>query len=112
MLSLKITDKNILYQSFMPFLRNGGLFIPTDEVCKIGQEVLLSLTLTFMKEIGHINQIAGHIVWITPKEAQNNQTAGVGFHFSNIDERTIEVKNKIETYLASNIKSNDVTHTM
>jgi type IV pilus assembly protein PilZ len=28
-LSLTIKDRTVLYAAYMPFLRNGGLFIPT-----------------------------------------------------------------------------------
>ncbi|NOU22115.1 MAG: pilus assembly protein PilZ, partial [Methyloglobulus sp.] len=38
-LSLSIKDKNALYQAYMPFVINGGLFIPTDREYQMGQEV-------------------------------------------------------------------------
>lgn len=30
-LSLTIKDKSVLYAAYMPFIRNGGLFIPTNK---------------------------------------------------------------------------------
>jgi hypothetical protein len=30
-LSLTIRDKNLLYSSYMPYIRNGGLFVPTSK---------------------------------------------------------------------------------
>ncbi|NVL32113.1 pilus assembly protein PilZ, partial [Pseudomonas syringae pv. actinidiae] len=30
-LSLTIKDKSVLYAAYMPFIRNGGLFIPTSK---------------------------------------------------------------------------------
>ena len=31
-LSLTIKDKSALYDAYMPFVKNGGLFIPTNKV--------------------------------------------------------------------------------
>ena len=31
-LSLTIKDKAVLYSAYMPFLDNGGLFVPTNKV--------------------------------------------------------------------------------
>ena len=44
-LSLTIRDKSALYASYMPFIKNGGLFIPTDKPYKLGDEVFMLLTL-------------------------------------------------------------------
>ena len=38
-LSLSIKDKNALYMAYMPFVANGGLFIPTNREYEMGQEV-------------------------------------------------------------------------
>lgn len=39
-LSLTIKDKSVLYAAYMPFIRNGGLFIPTNKMreSEINQE--------------------------------------------------------------------------
>jgi len=108
-LSLKISDENMLYHAYMPFLENGGLFIPTNKIYKLGEEVFLLLTL--MKEAERI-PVAGNIAWITPKGAQGNQAAGIGVHFSDLDGSGLTVKHKIETYLAERLTSDKVTHTM
>ena len=44
-LSLKISDQNMLYHSYMPFLKNGGLFIPTNKDYQMGEEVFILLSL-------------------------------------------------------------------
>lgn len=108
-LSLKISDENMLYHAYMPFLKNGGLFIPTNKTYKLGDDVFLLLTL--MKETEKI-PVAGTIAWITPKGAQGNQAAGIGVHFSEMDGAALAVKNKIENYLAERLKSDKATHTM
>ena len=106
-LSLTIRDKSALYASYMPFVRNGGLFIPTNKSYKLGDEVFMLLTLMDDKEK---LPIAGRIVWITPRGAQSNRTAGIGVQFSELDKG--QTKNKIETYLAAALKSDRQTHTM
>lgn len=66
-LSLTIKDKSVLYAAYMPFIRNGGLFIPTNKNYKLGDEVFMLLNL--MEEPEKI-PVAGKVVWITPKGAQ------------------------------------------
>jgi Tfp pilus assembly protein PilZ len=44
-LSLTIKDKAVLYSAYMPFLSNGGLFVPTNKAYDIGDEVFMLLTL-------------------------------------------------------------------
>ena len=44
-LSLTIKDKAVLYAAYMPFIKNGGLFIPTNKQYKLGEEVFLLLNL-------------------------------------------------------------------
>jgi len=81
-LSLTIRDKSALYASYMPFIKNGGLFIPTAKPYKIGDEVFMLLTLMDSKEK---IPVAGHVVWVTPPGAQSNRTAGIGVQFSEKD---------------------------
>ena len=106
-LSLTIKDKSALYAAYMPFVKNGGLFIPTPKVYKVGDEVFMLLTL--MEEAEKI-PIAGKIVWITPIGAQGNRASGIGVQFSDQDKGT--ARNKIETYLAGALKADRPTHTM
>ena len=106
-LSLTIKDKSALYAAYMPFVKNGGLFIPTNKAYNLGDEVFMLLTL--MEETEKI-PVAGKIVWITPKGAQGNRAAGVGVQFSDLDNGA--ARNKIETYLAGALSSDRATHTM
>lgn len=106
-LSLTIKDKSALYAAYMPFVKNGGLFIPTNKAYHLGDEVFMLLTL--MDETEKM-PVAGKIIWITPKGAQGNRAAGIGIQFSGQDGGT--ARNKIETYLAGALKSDRQTHTM
>lgn len=106
-LSLAIKDKSSLYSAYMPFVKNGGLFIPTSKKYALNDEVFMLLTL--MDETEKL-PVAGKIVWITPSGAEGGRIAGIGVQFSNQDKGA--VRNKIETYLAGALKSERRTHTM
>ena len=107
MLSLSIKDKASLYAAYMPYVTNGGLFIPTTKRYSLGDEVFMLLTLMDDKER---LPVAGKIIWITPQGAQGNRSAGVGVQFSFQDKGA--TRNKIETHLAGAMKSDRITHTM
>ena len=106
-LSLTIKDKSALYAAYMPFIKGGGLFIPTKKSYQLGEEVFMLLTL--MDDTEKI-PVAGKIVWITPPGAQGNRAAGIGVQFSDQDEGV--ARNKIEGYLAGALQSDKPTHTM
>ena len=44
-LPLTIKDKTALYSAYMPFVRGGGLFVPTAKRYNLGDEVFILLTL-------------------------------------------------------------------
>jgi len=44
-LSFVIKEKHALYTAFIPFIKNGGLFIPTTKRYRIGDELFLLLRL-------------------------------------------------------------------
>jgi len=106
-LSLAIKEKSALYAAYMPYVKGGGLFIPTNKGFKIGEEVfmLLSLVDDLLK-----HKVVGKVIWITPV-AQANRPQGIGVQFSERD-GGIEVKNKIEALLGGALKANRPTHTM
>ncbi len=106
-LSLTIKDKAVLYSAYMPFLEHGGLFVPTNKSYNIGDDVFMLLTL--MDEPEKI-PIAGKVVWVTPKGAQGNRTAGIGVQFSEQDRGATQ--RKIETYLAGALSGDKPTQTM
>lgn len=105
-LSLTIKDKAVLYSAYMPYLDNGGLFVPTNKPYKVGDEVFMLLSL--MDEADKI-PIAGRVVWVTPRGAQGNRTAGIGVQFS---EQDATANAKIENHLAGSLDSDRPTHTM
>ena len=44
-LSLTIKDSTVLYAAYMPFVRHGGLFVPTNKKYELGEEVFILLAL-------------------------------------------------------------------
>lgn len=106
-LSFAIKDKNALYASFMPFVKNGGLFIPTTKRYQLGDELFLLLQL--MDETERI-PVAGKVVWVTPPGAEGNRAIGVGVQFSDQDKGA--ARRKIEEYLAGALSAERQTHTM
>ncbi|MBS3953385.1 PilZ domain-containing protein [Methylicorpusculum oleiharenae] len=106
-LSLSIKDKNALYSAYMPFVLNGGLFIPTNREYEMGQEVFMLLNL--MEETERI-PIAGKIIWKTPAGSEGYRTTGIGVQFSDQDGGL--ARSKIENYLAGALESDRPTHTM
>lgn len=105
--SLNINSKSALYASYMPFLKNGGIFVPTSKSYQLGDEIFMLLQL--MDDPAK-HPVAGSVVWLTPNDAQGNKTVGVGVHF-NEDETAKVVRGRIEQILAGHLGSSRPTHT-
>ena len=93
MLSVTIEDEAVLHAAYMPFVVNGGLFIPTAERYQLGDEVFVLLRL--LDEPAGI-PLAGKVVWITPEGARGGAAAGVGVQFNDADDL---VRRRIEERL-------------
>ena len=104
-LQLTIRDKNSLYNAYMPFVLGGGLFIPTPKKYKLGDEVLIVMSMMAETEK---QVVVGKVVWITPIGCQGNRAPGIGVHF--VDNP--DLQKKIETYLAGALQADRQTHTM
>lgn len=111
MLSLYISDEEVLYKSYIPFLKYGGLFIPTEKMYKLGDEVFILLTLL---TDGDKSPVAGKVVWINPKGTSGSRPSGIGVEFGDIDKGV--TRDKIEKLLsgliADKTKSQRPTYTM
>lgn len=107
-LSLNINSKSALYAAYMPFLKRGGIFVPTAKPYNLGDEVFMLLSL--MDEPGKL-PIAGTVVWLTPPGAQGNKTQGIGVQFSD-DESGQSARAKIENLLGGHLQSTKPTHTL
>ena len=78
-LSLTVKDKAQLYSAYIPFVRNGGIFVPTPKRYFLGDEVFVLLTLP---ESSERLPVAGKVIWVTPVGAQGARTAGIGVRVS------------------------------
>ncbi len=107
-LSLAIKEKAALYAAYMPFLKNGGIFVPTTRNYQLGDDVYLLLTL--MDDPSKL-PIAGKVAWVTPAGSHGNKTQGIGVSFP-ADETGIAARQKIEALLAGALKSTRPTHTL
>lgn len=110
-LTLDIDDKAALYAAYMPFIANGGLFIPAQRNDRknysLGDEVFLLLNLV---EQGERLPVAGKVIWVTPPGAQGQRQSGVGIQFSNQDGGATQ--QKIESLLGGTLRSERPTHTL
>ena len=107
-LSLAIKEKAALYAAYMPFLKHGGMFVPTVKPYKIGDEIYLILALM---DDPNKYPIAGKVAWITPAGANNNKAQGIGVHFPD-DETGHRAKLRIEEILGAALRSSRATHTL
>ena len=94
MLSLSIRDLGVLYASYMPFIKQGGLFIPTSRAHQLGDEIFILLHL--MNEPERV-PLVGKVVWITPRQAESHKAQGIGVQLDDQEGRA--VKDRIEVYL-------------
>lgn len=104
--NLAIKDKQALYSAYMPFVVNGGLFVPSKEQYALGDEVFMVVDVM----AGEAKlAVAGKVVWITPRGASGQRISGVGVQFS--ADNKGDAQRTIETLLAG-MQSARRTHTM
>lgn len=107
-ISLNIKEKSILYAAYMPFVRGGGIFIPTARSYKLGDEIFMLISLM---DDPHKLPVAGRVIWITPPGCHGNRLQGVGVQFKE-DDGGMLVKGRIETLLGGQLQLNRPTHTL
>jgi type IV pilus assembly protein PilZ len=107
-ISLNIKEKSILYAAYMPFLKGGGIFIPTARSYKLGDEIFMLISL--MDDANKI-PVAGKVVWLTPPGCHGNRVQGVGVQFKD-DESGATARGRIEALLGGQMQLNRPTHTL
>lgn len=106
-LSYNIENKQELYAAYMPFLINGGLFVPTRKSFTLGDEVLILLSLMGEERIA----IPGRVAWITPPGSQRGINSGVGIQFADSQEGK-QAQTTIVSNLAGMLESEKPTRTI
>ena len=105
-LIVEFQSEHELYQCYMPFLKEGGLFVRTNHNYELGNEVEINILLPDSLEP---SMIKGEVCWLTPAGAQNGTPAGIGVSFT-VDKD--KIKHQIEQVLARQLNSSDATLTM
>jgi len=106
---LKVFLKSMeaLYKVYMPFLRNGGLFVPTNKKYELNDKVRLEVALL---EEGNVFEVDGIVAWITPELAQQGRwLPGIGVQFP---EDATQIRTRIETILVGALDADKPTSTM
>jgi type IV pilus assembly protein PilZ len=80
--------------SYMPFINEGGLFIPTMNNYSLGDRVVVDLLLPGKNDN---LRIEGKVVWITPKNSLHHVLSGIGIQFMGAN--TKSVRSQIEAQL-------------
>ena len=106
-ISLSIKEKGALYAAYMPFIENGGLFVPTQRPAQLGDDLYVILTL--MEDPAKV-AIPGKVAWITPGGTPG-RPQGNGIQFSKT-EASQQARARIENLLGSAIKSSRPSNTV
>ena len=105
-INIEFQSEHDLYVSYMPFLKEGGLFIRTAEPFDLGSEVELNVLLPDSLEP---SLIKGEVCWLTPTGAQNGTPAGIGVSFTDDPDK---IRHQIEQAIARQLSSSEPTLTM
>ena len=106
--TLVIRSKASLYAAWIPLLKGGGIFLPSNRSHSLGEEVLVLLTL-----LDDPNKIPlqGTVAWINPAHSTGNRPQGIGVQLGD-SEASRELKKKVEGLLAGALQSSRPTHTI
>ncbi len=107
-IQLVFREKGALYAAYMPLLKDGGLFVPTNRDYKLGEDIYLLLSLP---DDPQRYPVAGKVAWLTPANASGGRTQGVGVRFP-ADDKTALLKLRIEEILGTQISSSRPTQTV
>ena len=108
MIQFPVKDLATLAASFMPFVLDGGIFVPTTRVYLLGDSVYVLISLP-----GDAQRypIAAKVVWVTPANAAGGRTQGVGIRFPK-DEKSTALLSKIEAALSGYVPNDRSTQTV
>jgi len=94
--TLTIRSKAALYAAWIPLLKGGGIFLPSNRSHALGEEVLILLSL-----LDDPNKIPlqGNVAWINPAHSAGNRPQGIGVQL-------------VDSVLAGALQSSRPTHTI
>ena len=88
-----ITDRAALEEAFLPFLINGGLFIPVEDPPELGAEVFLMVHLL---DEPTVYPVTAKVAWLEPGSGGIRRPGGMGIHF--LDRQNPLLK-RIQSYI-------------
>lgn len=94
MIQTNIPDVETLFASYMPYVVGGGLFVPSKQAVKMGDEVFV---LGALPEQTQKIPLTGKVIWISQKQ---NGTKPQGFGIQLAGEKGIYFKSEAERLLA------------
>ena len=106
-ISLAIKEKAALYAAYMPFIKGGGLFVPTTRLAKLGDEIYALVSL--LEDPTRL-PIPGKVIWITPTGSPG-RGQGIGIQFSS-NEAGEQARARIENLIGGALKAARPTHTL
>ena len=107
-IQLVFREKGALYAAYVSVFNEGGLFVPSTREYQLGDDIYLLLSLPGDPQR---YPVAGKVGWITPANTSGGRTQGVGVRFPS-DDKTRQLKMKIEEILGTSIQSNKPTQTL
>ena len=106
--TLVVRSKAALYAAWMPLLKGGGIFLPSNRAHVLGEEVLILLSL--LEDPNKI-PLQGIVAWINPPHTAGNRPQGIGVQLQD-NEVGRDLRKKVETLLGTALQSSRPTHTI
>lgn len=106
-ISCQLPDVQSLYASYMPFIKNGALFVQTNQVKNIGDDVFVAVSLPDNPNRMPLN---GKVVWVNHR-ASGRRPAGFAVQLGT-DEGALKIKSEIIQLLSSTAGSEKPTYTL
>ena len=106
-IKINIDDLKDLYQYYMPYVDGCGIFVPTEEIYSLEQEVFVFLKLP--DDLGKF-AASGRIVWLNPPKKASRRMPGVGVHLRG--KEAPRIREIIEAGLGKSLASGLPTATM
>lgn len=105
-IQVQIPDRATLQSSYMPYIEGGGLFVPTKQAVRMGQEVFVLATLP---EQSQKIPLTGKVIWISLKSTHFKPQ---GFAIQLSGEKGSYYKNEAERILAGALYQDHISFTM
>ena len=106
LIQVNINDRATLQASYMPYIQGGGLFIPSKQAVKMGDEVFV---LAGLPEQSQKVPLTGKVIWISQKQ---NGIKPQGFAIQLAGEKGVYYKNEAEKLLAGSKDLDRPSYTM